>query len=122
MRQAGREDLPLCGGVIFNKIIPNSSRMQQIADSIAEEISKSKLYGSYPIPVYKTRLQERVAYVKAVEQHLPLDKLKHKDKDDKAISEFKSFFEEFYEYVIQDKVRELVGGKEGGKVAGATGA
>lgn len=122
MRQADREDLPLCGGVVFNKIIPKSSRMQQIADSIADEISKSKLYGSYLIPVYKTRLYERVAYVKAVEQHLPLDKLKHKDRDEDAIKEFKSFFEEFYEYVVQDKVRELVSRKEGGKVAGATGA
>jgi chromosome partitioning protein len=98
---AGRQDRPLCGGLIFNKV--KTSTQAKIADEIAEEIRGKKLYDKYPLPVYKTKLYDRIAYVKSLEEHKPLSKIK--DRDDKAEKEFQSFFDEFYDYVVRDKAK-----------------
>lgn len=102
IKQSGRDELPLCGGVVFNKI-KKGTQQEYIAESITKEISGSKLYGRYLIPVYKSRLHDYIAYVKALEAHKPLSKLKSEGKQ--AIEEFKQYFEEFYDYVVLDKLR-----------------
>lgn len=107
IKQSGRSELPLCGGVIFNKI-KTRTQQESIANSIAEEVSKSKLYGRYPIPVYKSRLHDYIIYVKALEEHKPLNKMKNKTEQDKqAKKEFASYFDDFYDYVVRDKVKNL---------------
>ncbi|ABL78387.1 ParA family protein [Thermofilum pendens] len=94
--------LPLCGGIVFNKVKSNTA-MEKIANSIVEEVHKSKLYGKYPIPLYKTRLHEYIAYTKSLEEHVPLWNIKEKKKHENAIKEFEEYFDEFYEYVVRDK-------------------
>jgi len=96
---AGRQDRPLCGGIVFNKI--KTSTQAKIADEIADEIRGKKLYDKYSIPVYKTKLYDRIAYVKSLEEHKPLYKIG----DKKAWEEFRSFFDEFYDYVVRDKAK-----------------
>ncbi|WP_052887200.1 ParA family protein [Thermofilum adornatum] len=96
---AGRQDRPLCGGIVFNKIKTNTHA--KIADEIADEIRGKKLYDKYSIPVYKTKLYDRIAYVKSLEEHKPLYKIG----DKKAEEEFQSFFDEFYDYVVRDKAK-----------------
>jgi chromosome partitioning protein len=96
---AGRQDIPLCGGIVFNKI--KTSTQAKIADEIADEIRGKKLYDKYSIPVYKTKLYDRIAYVKSLEEHKPLYKIG----DKKAEKEFQSFFNEFYDYVVRDKAK-----------------
>jgi chromosome partitioning protein len=96
---AGRQDRPLCGGIVFNKI--KTSTQAKIADEIADEIRGKKLYDKYSIPVYKTKLYDRIAYVKSLEEHKPLYKIG----DKKAGEEFQSFFNEFYDYVVRDKAK-----------------
>ena len=96
---AGRQDRPLCGGIVFNKI--KTSTQAKIADEIADEIRGKKLYDKYSIPVYKTKLYDRIAYVKSLEEHKPLYKIG----DKKAEEEFQSFFDEFYDYVVRDKAK-----------------
>lgn len=86
---AGRQDIPLCGGIVFNKIKTNSNQ-EKMADEIADEIRGKKLY-------------DRIAYVKSLEEHKPLYKIKQRDK--KAEKEFQSFFDEFYDYVVRDKAK-----------------
>jgi chromosome partitioning protein len=103
IRRSGRSELPLCGGVVFNRI--KTKTQESIANSIAEEVSKSKLYGSYAIPVYKSRLHDYIVYVKALEKHKPLSKMKSEGKQ--AIEEFARYFDEFYDYVVRDRVRSL---------------
>lgn len=98
---AGRQDIPLCGGIVFNKIKTNSKKQEEIADEIANEIRGKKLYNKYSIPVYKTKLYDRIAYVKSLEEHKPLYKIG----DKKAEEEFQSFFDEFYDYVVRDKAK-----------------
>jgi len=98
---AGRQDRPLCGGIVFNKI--KTSTQAKIADEIADEIRGKKLYDKYSIPVYKTKLYDRIAYVKSLEEHKPLYKIKQRDQ--KAEKEFQSFFDEFYDYVVRDKAK-----------------
>jgi len=106
IKQSGRSELPLCGGVVFNRI--KTKTQESIANSIAEEVSKSKLYGSYAIPVYKSRLHDYIIYVKALEEHKPLKKMKNKTKQDmQAKKEFASYFDDFYDYVVRDKVKNL---------------
>ena len=75
VKQSGRDELPLCGGVVFNKIKTGSAH-EDIASSIAEEVSRNRLYGRYPIPVYKSRLHDYIVYVKSLEKHKPLSKMK----------------------------------------------
>jgi chromosome partitioning protein len=104
IRRSGRSELPLCGGVVFNRI-KTKSEHENIANSIAEEVSKSKLYGRYAIPVYKSRLHDYIVYVKALEKHKPLSKMKSEGKQ--AIEEFARYFDEFYDYVVRDRVRSL---------------
>jgi chromosome partitioning protein len=96
---AGRQDIPLCGGIVFNKI--KTSTQAKIADEIADDIRGKKLYDKYSIPVYKTKLYDRIAYVKSLEEHKPLYKIG----DKKAWEEFQSFFNEFYDYVVRDKAK-----------------
>jgi len=70
VKQSGRDELPLCGGVVFNKIKTSGKGIpvqERIADSIAEEVSRNKLYGRYLIPVYKSRLHDYIAYVRSLE-------------------------------------------------------
>jgi len=103
VKQSGRDEPPLCGGIVFNRI--KTSTQDYIASSIAEEVSRNKLYHKYPIPVYKSRLHDRIAYVKSLEEHKPISKMK--SEGEKAVKEFTSYFNEFYEYVVRDKVRSL---------------
>jgi chromosome partitioning protein len=108
VKQSGRDELPLCGGVVFNKIKTSGKGIpvqERIADSIAEEVSRNKLYGRYLIPVYKSRLHDYIAYVRSLEKHKPLSKMKSENKE--AIEEFTSYFNEFYDYVVRDKVKNL---------------
>jgi len=105
IKLSGRDELPLCGGVVFNRIDSRSSKHESIASSIAKEVSRSKLYGKYPIPVYESRLHDYIAYVLSLEKHKPLSKMKSEGK--KAVEEFASYFNEFYEYVVRDKVKNL---------------
>jgi chromosome partitioning protein len=103
IKQSGRSEPPLCGGVVFNRI--KTKTQESIANSIAEEVSTRKLYGRYAIPVYKSRLHDYIVYVKALEGHKPLSKMKSEGKQ--AIEEFARYFDEFYDYVVQDRVRSL---------------
>lgn len=107
----GRSDRPLCGGVVFNKVEPTGTTQSKIADEIAEEVSKARLYGKYPIPVYKTKLGNYIVYVSSLEKHVPLAKVKDSSKSSKnAVEQFKKYFDEFYEYVVKDGVKRMVEG------------
>ncbi|AKG38448.1 MAG: ParA family protein [Infirmifilum sp.] len=95
-----RPERPLCGGVVFNKLVSQSSAVhRRIADEIEKEVLSVKLYGKYPIPVYKTRLNEYIAYAKAVDEHKPIIAMP----DKKAREQFEQFFNEFYDYVIKGR-------------------
>jgi chromosome partitioning protein len=108
IKQSGRSEPPLCGGVVFNKIKSTSKTQEVIANSIAEEVSTRKLYGRYAIPVYKSRLHDYIIYVKALEEHKPLSRMRiRSDQDEQAKEEFESYFNEFYDYVVRDKVKSL---------------
>ncbi len=100
VKQGVRGELPLCGGVVFNKLLPQSKKHPQIADEIEREILSRRLYGRYPVPVYKTRLREYIAYAKALDEHKPIDKIKDAKE---AQDQFRQFFNEFYDYVIKGK-------------------
>jgi len=106
IKQSGRSEPPLCGGVVFNKI--KSKTQEVIANSIAEEVSTRKLYGRYAIPVYKSRLHDYIIYVKALEEHKPLSRMRSRtDQDEQAKEEFESYYNDFYDYVVRDKVKSL---------------
>ncbi len=98
------ERLPLCGGVVFNRL--KSKKHLKIAMSIRAEIEGKRLYGKYPIPVYSTYIYDRIVYTYALEEHVPVCK----KKDKQANKELEGFFNEFYDYVIDDKVRRMVEG------------
>lgn len=98
-----RTNLPLCGGVVFNKV--RTETHQKIANEIEAEIASKKLYGKYPIPVYKTRLGEYILYTKALEEHKSLSRIG--GSKEKAKKQFEDFFEEFYDYVIRGKAGNL---------------
>jgi chromosome partitioning protein len=108
IKQSGRSEPPLCGGVVFNKIKSTSKTQEVIANSIAEEVSTRKLYGRYAIPVYKSRLHDYIIYVKALEEHKPLSRMRiRSDQDEQAKDEFESYYNEFHNYVVLDKVKSL---------------
>jgi chromosome partitioning protein len=108
IKQSGRSEPPLCGGVVFNKIKSTSKTQEVIANSIAEEVSTRKLYGRYAIPVYKSRLHDYIIYVKALEEHKPLSRMRSRtDQDERAKKEFESYYNDFYDYVVRDKVKSL---------------
>lgn len=46
-----------------------------------------------------------IVYVKALEKHKPLSKMKSEGKQ--AIEEFARYFDKFYDYVVRDRVRSL---------------
>ncbi len=94
---------PLCGGIVFNRI--KSDTHQKIADRIAYEISRFKLYGRYRIPVYKTRIKDTVKYTQCLADHRPIYSCKHVKGKDPTKKIFEEYFKEFYRYVIQDAVK-----------------
>lgn len=97
------EELPVCGGVVFNRL--KSKTHYIIADKIAEEARRHKLYGRYPIPVYKTRLDDTVDYTKCLERHEPIFTCKGISK--KTKEQFERYFKEFYAYVVEDGARKV---------------
>lgn len=99
------DQLPVCGGVVFNRVRSNSNQ-KIIADKIREEIKKQKMYGKYPIPVYKTILNDYVAYTYSLEQHIPIFRLPKKYNN--AKKQFEAYFNEFYDFVINNKAIEFV--------------
>lgn len=105
------EELPLCGGVVFNKIKTGSSTHVKIAEKLSHEIEGRRLYGKYKMPVYKTMLGNYVVYTKSLERHLPLFKLRSLSSNDKkAVNQFNEYFGEFYRYVVEDEARRLAVG------------
>ncbi|MEM0094118.1 MAG: ParA family protein [Thermofilum sp.] len=101
-------ELPICGGIFFNKVEPGTKGTfhEEMIERIKREVGKHRLYGKIPIPVYSSRLHNYIAYPKALSNHVPVKKLKD-DARKQAAEELAKFYEEFHEYVINDRARGL---------------
>lgn len=108
LRSAGipLENLPVCGGVIFNRV--KTKTHEKISKIIREEIKKLRLYSHYQIPVYETLLGDYIIYTKCLGEHKPIfEKCSNETSNDKqAKKQFDEYYREFFEYVIQDKAKE----------------
>ena len=101
-----RLELPVCGGIFFNKVEPRSKFHSEMMERIRREAGKLKLYNKIPIPVYSSYLHDYIAYPKALNEHVPVRKLRD-DSRKKPVEELARFYEEFHEYVINERAREL---------------